>query len=218
MAISGNTFGKIGANTDSPLISNSGGNVVWDAIDLSNTGYFTGTLPNNKIAWSAPAFPASFGINATGSAAWYQNWETITKSSNQDVTSNTTPANDSELTIALINTAAVYSIDMLLFVTSASATPGFKYTITGPGSPTVLRYRYYQTNTAGAITTTAGNAYGTTNSIAIAAIGSAVIEIDVTLENPSSNGGTFALQWSQNATSGTPTTVLKGSRLRYSYR
>lgn len=107
-----------------------------------------------------------------------------------------------------------YTIRLKVFFTTA-AFPDFKYRVTGPASPTLVRRH---------ITRAAGG-----NPPTMLAIGTAYDSADVPLAGPGAegiideeiivhNGGTqadFKFQWAQNTSNGTATIVRAGSYIEY---
>ena len=127
-------------------------------------------------------------------------------------------ADDAELLLpVLANTT--YMIQGVIFFTT-SATPDFKFQLTGPASPTDVtvrgsRYAVEGTSTNG----TRGEFVDVALSVPRAVVGTnsgsdGYVDFRMRLEN-GANAGTVVLQWAQNTSDAADTTVLAGSHLNY---
>lgn len=133
------------------------------------------------------------------------------KGSNQSVTSSTTLVSDSALVIPLV-ADAVYDFELVLGYNGASGAGNIKLAWVLPSGATI-GYAIYGNTTSGAatdapwVTSASAQALGTSGtSTPVAAVLSGTV-------NVGSTAGTMQLQWAQNGSSGTATTVLAGSVL-----
>jgi hypothetical protein len=135
--------------------------------------------------------------------------QSVRKSSNQSVTSSTTLVNDSQLKFA-IAANETFIFNVWLWVYTADGTPDIKLTMTGPSGSTL----YWSPSTYYA-TADGTNALGTVNAgtVTLNAFSDAN-ERNQLYFGSILNGGTAGdvqLQWAQNTSSGTATTVKAGS-------
>jgi hypothetical protein len=140
-------------------------------------------------------------------------WNTVRKTADQSKTSDTTLANDTVLTFPM-EASKSYAIRIKAFF-DAPATPGFKYALSGPASPTrvqVERRSRAPNATSEAIAGDAAYTSSTANTGHATSTG--VLEMEIIVQN-GANAGAFALQWAQNSSSGTATVVRQGSRLEW---
>jgi hypothetical protein len=135
--------------------------------------------------------------------------KSVRKSADQSVTSNTTVANDSQLKFA-VAASETYIFNIWLFLDAANATPDIKLTCTGPSGSTVLwspgqaMYLVDATPTVGTV-----QASGVTASYFVDANLRPLV-----LQGTILNGvtaGDLTLQWAQNTSSATATTIKAGS-------
>jgi hypothetical protein len=140
----------------------------------------------------------------------------IKKIADQSKASNTTLANDDTLFFSMAANTK-YSIRIRIFGV-APATPGFKYQIVGPASPTLVLIETATRAPAGSSLTVSGTTASAFPAASTAITGNATshffLEIDVVVQN-GVNAGTFAFQWAQNASNATASIVRAGSHLEY---
>jgi hypothetical protein len=135
--------------------------------------------------------------------------KSVRKSSNQSVTSSTTVANDSQLKFA-VEANATYLFHVWLWVYAADGTPDIKLTFTGPSGSTLVW----------SPSTLYGTSDGTT---ALGTVSAATVTLNAFVDANERNqlyfgsilngatAGDVTLQWAQNTSSGTATTVKAGS-------
>lgn len=153
--------------------------------------------------------PAMGGAFAPASSGW----TTVTKSSDETRTTNTTVTADSTLTFpVLANTK--YRFRVLAFFTSPS-TPDFKFSVLGPSSPTVFLCRYQRGGLSSFDSDHAcRTSYPSAITVPSASDQSGYIEIDGVLHN-GSNAGTIDFGWAQDTSDAGSTIVRAGSHIEY---
>lgn len=149
------------------------------------------------------------GANPQWASVTAPPWALVKKTSDQTITSNTTPVNDTQLFfIAAANTTyavqCVYSLSMTNGI-------GFKVAVNGPASPTRVRATSFLT---GGTFTQGGEitAYGTI--ISNTTGGPSFVYINMIIVN-GSTAGTVNMQIAQAASSASATTFEQGSYLQY---
>lgn len=186
----------------------SSGDIYWK----SGTSYY-GRVAHAITAARTWTFPDKDGTVAmtsdiTGGATWLYAYKTA----NQSKTNTTTPADDSEL-VQTLTTSAYYSFRFKIFYTSASATAGIKFELSGTCTITSMKAQIYIYDDT--LNSLAGFARVTAlDSPVGAGLSSgdnyAVIEGTIAVNA----GGTFLLQWAQNtADAVNAVTVQAGSVL-----
>ncbi len=195
----------IGINTDNAL-------EVLKAVLVSGG---PGDARNLSFIPVANALPGSVLPVSNGGAIW----TTVVAAADQDIASNTTPANDNELFFTMVANK-VYEFDALIMYVAVAggATPDFKYQFNGPATLTGGWF----TNVHALSTSDAGATTGNTTSLPSAqTAGTAATPrvIRVFGWAYSTGGGVgsagFIFQWSQNTSGANPTTRLAGSLLQY---
>jgi hypothetical protein len=153
-------------------------------------------------------------LNASGSGG---EWTYTFKGSDETRTSTTTVSADSDLTVAVAaNDVVIIECVAMLYI---NATPDFKFTITGPSTPTsvVIDGNYCGSSYAGTVTVNDfkfGSFSFTEQTIAVGAgAPNSFLRFTVFLEN-GANSGNVALSWAQNVSSGNATTVKALSYIR----
>jgi hypothetical protein len=132
---------------------------------------------------------------------------------NQALTSQATPQNSTNLVATVAANKAYYVRATLPFALAGIAS-GYKFAVTGPASPSVVRLTGVVNNgvtiaVAGIATVTA---LGTVTGGALAAIGDHYAEIEGTFVN-GSTAGTLQVQFSQNVSDSSAVTLYKGASL-----
>lgn len=148
------------------------------------------------------------GAGSTVTVATKDVW--VTKAADQSKSSDTAYAADTALQFSVAT--GVYAITGRVLATSASATPDIKLQVSWPASSSLLGNYVSDAGTATVITEDTTSPAITTN-FDIAANGITLIQFDLVLVAGAS--GTFAVEWAQNSSNGTATTVKAGSFLRY---
>jgi hypothetical protein len=155
------------------------------------------------------------GVQGSAGAQGSSQWTTVKKTSDQSKTSNTTLANDTELTFALAANTKYAVRGRIIFETGA--TGDFKWRHSGPASPTLVRIvRKAIVPAAAALSGVAIDSAFSAADITIigTSAGAGYIEFDGIVQN-GANAGTFAFQWAQNTTDVTATIVRAGSYLQW---
>jgi hypothetical protein len=156
----------------------------------------------------------------TGGTATPANaWTTVKKVSDEAKSANTTLANDAALSFPMAASTKYHVRLKVFFDTTANA--DFKYALTGPTSPTLVRvHRRHSPPSAAAGTdneTTVVDATitGSTSITTPTGTTGGWVEMDAIVHN-GANAGTFAFQWAQDTSDGIgSTTVRAGSYLEY---
>jgi hypothetical protein len=140
-------------------------------------------------------------------------WTMIKKTADQSIASNNTLASDNTLSFAMA-AGTNYTIRIKIFF-DTGATEDFKYALTGPAAPTYVRVRRHHV-VPGSVVDTNGMDTAATASTSVAGTGTTggFLEMDIVWQN-GVNAATFALQWAQNTSGATTTTVRAGSYMEY---
>lgn len=132
----------------------------------------------------------------------------VRKDGDQSVTSDAVTDNDDDLVIGL-SASQVYRIDGIILAKSASSLPDIKLSFVVPTGSTMDIALTSSTTRKAEIVQTSG-----TDTDGIPLIADEVVAIIVTgTVKTSTTAGTIALQWAQDQSSATATTVLRGSYL-----
>ena len=149
-------------------------------------------------------------------------WQTLTQTADTSVTNSATFAADTNLEFA-VAASTKYSFRCMVYFGSTNATPGFKWEVTGPASPTAIDVSHQAieegeaAGNAGAGLTDVGvnTAASTSNAVAAAAAGDGSLTLNGQWNN-GTTAGTWIFNWAQNtATSGATTYVRQGSYCDY---
>lgn len=216
-----------GTNTGDQTITLTGN------VTGSGTGSFAATIANgavteakmtladnttNDVSVSAHGFlpkaPNDVTKHFRGDAIWARTWNLVLKTADEDRSSGTTLTADSTLAFAMA-ASTNYLIRIRVFFTAGAG--DFKYSLTGPGSPTsvrVVRKHIDPTNLTTLVTTSEAAVTGSTSLSAGAGTTGGWVELECVWINGSNTTPNFSFQWARNSASGT-TTVLKGSYMEY---
>jgi len=135
------------------------------------------------------------------------------KSATTSRASDATLASDPDLQFTMA-AGKTYAIKLKVFFT-APATPGLKFALVGPASPTRVQVERRVRAPGGTIETIAGDdVYTASTAIAGNATTHGYLSMDIVVEN-GANGGTFAFQWAQNAANANACAVRAGSTLEW---
>lgn len=135
------------------------------------------------------------------------------KANDQSVTSSTTLVNDNELAIPVAANTTYYVKALVFYAGGTHNTSDFKYNFTYPAGSASPSVRYIGLTPAalavqyGTVILGGAGAFGTNGTSNIL-----TVDLDFTLIT-STTSGTLHLQWAQNTSSGTATTVKAGSSL-----
>lgn len=161
-----------------------------------------------ELQFAAPSSKLPLRYNSdtdTWAAAGFA--ETI-KTTDEQATGDATLSNDTDLQFEMLANAK-YQIQILVYY-STSATPQFKYALSGPSAPTLVNVRREHGNA----TVTDGFDTAYTASTAITGMNAGFVAMDILVHN-GANAGTFAFQWAQNTSDVAVTAVLAGSYIRH---
>lgn len=141
-------------------------------------------------------------------------WTTAMKTATETVTESTTFQDDDHLTFAVAATTN-YAFRMRIFYGTAAAAD-FKYQLTGPNAPTLVRYQRHVILPGATIFTLIGvtNAFIDPHILANAGTTGGYVYIDGILHN-GANAGNVTLQWAQNTSDASNTDVYSGSYLEW---
>jgi hypothetical protein len=185
----------------------------WVALSPGTSGHFLKT----QGAGANPVWADAGGGGGGGGATY------IVKSADETVTSSTTMQNDDELSFS-VDASAVYIVDLVLYVASgASNTPDIKTGWTLPTSATVtITQLMYDVGATGTTAVSIGHRYQNTSPSTAQPAGvltSATQPISAVVQRvvirTAGTSGTAQLQWAQNTSDGTGTTVKQDSYLAY---
>jgi hypothetical protein len=139
-------------------------------------------------------------------------WTELFRDTDSTIATNTTLASDSVLQFTML-ASGVYAIEADLFLNVPSAC-GQKTGITGPSSPTSIKYWERESDDNNTTTQTYVAAYGTVRANTPGANRNVHKLVRAVIVN-GSNAGTFALQFAQNVSNASALSIYKGSKLRY---
>lgn len=140
-------------------------------------------------------------------------WTTFTKAASEIRASSATLANDSTLQFTM-DANTTYVIRMKVYYDTA-ATPGFKYALSGPATPSGVRNARKHISAAAPTTLVVASETGYTASTSLpgGTVGG-YIEFDLFVAN-GANAGAFAFQWAQDTSNASNTIVQLGSYIEY---
>lgn len=189
------------ANVDSAVFS-------LDGVDMNTV--FTGVLD-----WNITGLPASSEIFITTAGVKHEISlvQLKHKATNTDRDSTTTLADDGELAGIELEADTFYSLEAILVVDAASAVPDFKYTFSFSQAAQDSHTTHNAIDDVGSADNGSELATATV-SIALSASDVMVIHIFGFIHSNATTGGTIALQWAQDTSNATPTTLHAGSWVR----
>jgi hypothetical protein len=176
------------------------------------------TLPAN---WSATETDTGRSKQGDGVTAWASlpytggGGVTIQKTATETRTSTSTLANDASLLFTMAASTNYFIQIRLWFDTTAAA--DFKFALTGPASPTLVRLFRRAIDPTNLTTLVVASEVAYTASTALAAgtgTTGGYIDFEINVQN-GVTAGVFAFQWSQNTLDASNTSVLLGSYLTY---
>jgi hypothetical protein len=141
----------------------------------------------------------------------------VKKIADESKTNNATLGNDNTLTVTL-SASTSYRIRIKLLFYGANATPNIKIALAYSGTIAAIDWNLLASpmgnNSSQYLVIAAGNGslMGST-AININNLGEGWADVDVAIST--TNGGTFAIQWAQNTSSGFATVVKRGSSLEW---
>lgn len=136
----------------------------------------------------------------------------IIKLEDETITSDSTASNDTELQFEM-DANTIYDIKLKVYFNSGT-TPGFKYELSGPASPTFVRIKRVSFPPGSSTPTYAiDTAYTASTAIVPVSEFGGHIDMEILVQN--TIAGTFAFKWAQAFLTAPNTTVLAGSSLDY---
>jgi hypothetical protein len=163
--------------------------------------------------WAGAMVAAGGELVFSDGVAWHRLPRPIVKTADESTTSDTSFDDDAALKFA-VEASKKYWFRFTVFYNTPTAAD-FKWQLAGPASPTLIVYDGMALAPgATALTVTRDAAFASSHALTETSgtIGKVVIE--GFLHN-GANAGTVALQWAQNTSNGSATTVRAGSRLEY---
>lgn len=191
-----------------------------NAIDARVIPIFTTTGARDS-AISSPSFGQYAAVSGTGEVYWYNGsaWVSAVprvkyKTANEAVTSSTTFQDDNDFFFS-VEANSLYWVELWLSMTG-SASGDFKMQWTVPASTTGIRWR--STLVTGATADTEDKAQmdtiaGGSSASGILGSGSSYLNENLSVDTAGTSG-TAQMQWAQNGSNATPTTILAGSVMR----
>lgn len=195
---------------------NAGGAELTRELDLGNTDTVTlsaSTLTNGVQELTADVNDGS--ITAAKLATGATGWTTLSATADQSVASNTTPQNSTYLQFSMAASTKYRIRFYVMFDTTAAG--DFKYTLSGPASPTLVHIERLHVE-AGGTSPARGMLTAYPANVALTGTGTTFgyVKADMIVHN-GANSGTFAFQFSQNSSQAdTGAIVLAGSYMEYS--
>lgn len=210
--ILGDNSGSVTVNGTNITISQAGALTLSDDLTLSssvNKGITGGGLTDcvgssSKLLWSSSTKKFSCGTDETGTIL-------VEKDADESLNNSNTLQNDDHLKYTMAANTA-YAVEMIIYYTSTSSSPDFKYAFTIPAgaSMNLLGQGFISTT---AITNCRINASGT----ACALVGSVVPDWTISvigIVQTAATPGDFQLQWAQNNVNSANTVVNKNSWMK----
>jgi len=219
-----NLFAELAASSTTGIlhmVAESGAFKVYKWTGVADgTGYFKFTVSHlvssgGNFSDNVTVRVAFYPMPAGGGGGGGSGFTFVRKASSESRASNTTFADDTDLRITLA-AGTKYHIRGRGFFKSGSS-GGFKYQGAYSGTTTGIGVLASRSNVSAA--TSAANPFNLategqpsgTNTTASGGVGS--FEIDMIVETNA--GGTFSIQWAQNSSNATATTMMAGSYLSY---
>ena len=181
---------------------------------IATTAFVQGEIAG-KAPLASPAFTGSptaptqaAGDNSTklATTAYADSaspWKAVKKTTAQSIASSTTLTDDTQLLVSLAANTD-YLIRGVLYIDSGGG--GFRWSMTGPSGATTIRYNPVASNGG-------QSAYG---SVASFGAGASTWKVDFTaMIRNGSTAGTLSIQFCQNASDASNTTMIVGSWLEY---
>lgn len=178
---------------------------------------YTGATATSRIAVENDGTVTLHATTAASLAtALGVGWTTVSKSTDETISSDNTLSNDSALTFsALANTKYRFRLKVWF---SSDGDADFQFGLAGPTAPTLFLAQYQRGASGGSYSwdSTVRTSYPSpvTNTDGGTAAYSGWVWIEGILHN-AGNAGTFAFQWAQNSSDASNCTVLAGSYLEY---
>lgn len=212
--------GAISADQIYALVYN-GTNDVYDLLTFPNPGTLATLNTINNGNWSGTDLAvANGGTGASTAAGARTNLGLFTeaqaiKTADENVTASATLQDDDDLAGFALTAGEWYAVEMFLRVGSASATPDFKFQLTFSQTPQDRMFHVWTVDESAA-----GGGDGNDLSSAGSPAWSLPAGVERTFhirgafQANASTGGTLKMQWAQNTSNATATTVKAGSWMK----
>lgn len=210
--ILGDNSGTVTVNGTNITISQAGALTLSDDLTLSssvNKGITGGGLTDcvessSKLLWSSSTKKFSCGTDDTGTII-------VEKNTDESLNQSETLQDDDDLKYTMAANTA-YAVEMIIYYTSTSAAPDFKYAFTIPAgaSMNLLGQGFVSTTN---ITNCRINVSGTACTLAGSVAPNWTISV-VGIVQTAANPGDFQLQWAQNNANSANTVVNKNSWMK----
>lgn len=186
------------------LLSTDGTNTNW-------TDAPTGTIPsqtgNSGKFLTTDGTTASWGTPSGGGS-----WTIVPKNSDTTRTSTSTLSSDPDLKITMSASTKYRVRGVILF--SSTTTPGFKWTWTGPSSPTSVLISTYFNSPSAFGSAEFDTAYSSSHTNSFGGAETHVMYVTAEISN-GANSGDLTFQWAQQTSNAGSTKVLAGSYIEY---
>lgn len=186
--------------------------VIWDA--KGDLAAATGADAAVRVPVGSNGTVLTADSSQTAGVTWAApgtEWTTVTKTSDETITSSAALQNDDELFYSGVS-GAVYVVEVLLIYSCASATPDMQWnlgednTLRGVITTPIIGTSEVPASQPAWVESDAGNSVGTAASGVRCVFGQGWV---------ASNGGTIRIKWAQNTSNVNGVTVKAGSYIRY---
>ena len=192
--------GTLGYTTVTNAMVSASAGIPFSKLETMSTGYVLG---NNSGSTAAPS--------ALAISTLVDGYTTVTKGSNESVSSSTAVQNDDELLFTASSGTPYVVSFAIVYANAAGATPDIKIDV-GEDSTARGVFAVYYNNSADTETVTALTSNQTTTLTA----GTATTKRTIYGQGwHTGAGGTFRIRWAQGTSNATATIVYAGSYLRY---
>lgn len=198
-----------------PKLTNASGDLTIEAVNSSGSDIDLKTQALSRIKIN---YDGTLSFHATTladlqSQIGASGWTTVTKTTDETINTDTTVTADSALLFAVAANTK-YRFRVLAFF-STGATPGFKFSILGPSTPTLFKARnQFGNDSTGLNNSAVTTSYYSGVAVVGAGGGGGFALVEAVLHN-GANAGNIEFGWAQNTSDAGSTTVLAGSFIEY---